>query len=875
MKLQALRKLRATLISALLLLTVITTIAFLPAAEAHVPAWKVPTYAYVTVAPNPVGIGQPTAVIFWIDIPPPTAGGSGGDRWRGITVDVTKPDGTTQTLGAFTSDPVGSGGTVFVPDKNGTYTFTVKFPGQTLSLYGPTGIIGTASDYVNDTYQPSSATATLTVQQSQIPSPVVYPLPTGYWTRPIEGQNTAWASLASNWLGSPQIILRVQPDGIGPESAHIMWTKPISFGGVVGGEYTINNENTFYPGPQYEVKFANPIVISGFVYYSLPLSDQVTGAGVACVDLRTGQQQWVNTNLTTITSGQLYDYETPNQHGIIANGYLWTISGTTWSAYDPMTGYWLFNILGVPSGTQIYGPNGEILIYQMNYAGRWLALWNNTASVDELLGTSGTNAWQWRPVGKSINASTAYSWNVTIPSLPGSGAPTITKVIPDDMIIGRSTVMQSAGSTSSGIYGTPDPYTLWAISLKPASKGQLLWLKPYPAPSNNYTVLLGPIDPANRVFTIEYRETIQWYGYDLDTGTQIWGPMQPENPWNFYSGTSGAITSNTIAYGHLYTCGYGGVLYCYDTKTGKVLFTYGNGGSGNSTNSGVDTVYGNYPILIGAVADEKIYLFTSEHSPNTPLYEGGLVRCVDANTGQELWTGDGWAHSNTMAVADGYLVYLNLYDMQIYSIGKGPSATTVSAPQTVPALGSKIMITGSVTDQSQGAKGTPAISDQSMGTWMAYLYMQKPKPANAIGVTVHLTALDSNGNTEEIGNATTDTNGNYGFMWTPPIEGQYKVIATFAGTKSYGGSDATTYVGVGPAATVKPAAPTTSAPAPTAVATPTLAPTATIQPTYLLTPSPAAQPPTSATPASTYIAISIAIIVIVVAASALLLKRRK
>ena len=439
-------------IGLILLMTFSAIAVSLPLTYAHTPPWTIPTVAYLTVAPNPIGKGQLTAVIYWLDIPPPTSGGAGGDRWRNISIEVTKPDGTKVTLGPFISDPVGSGGTAYIPDQTGTYTFKVSFPGQVASLTGPSGIPGTASDYVNDTYLPSTATASLTVQQDQIPNPPTYPLPTGYWTRPIEGRNTLWANVASNWLGTPQIVLRVQPDGIGPETAHIMWTKPISFGGVVGGEFPLTNAMTYYPGPQYETKFANPIVINGYIYYSLPLSDQVTGAGVACVDLRTGEQKWVNQNLTTITMGQLYDYETANQHGVIANGYLWTTSGTTWSAYDPMTGLWLFNLTNVPSGTQVYGPSGEILVYQMNYANRWLALWNNTAAPGEQLGTSGTNAWQWRPVGKSINASTAYTWNTTIPALPGSGAPTIIKVIPDKIILGRSTTLQSAGSTSSAVF---------------------------------------------------------------------------------------------------------------------------------------------------------------------------------------------------------------------------------------------------------------------------------------------------------------------------------------------------------------------------------------------------------------------------------------
>jgi hypothetical protein len=324
----------------------------------------------------------------------------------------------------------------------------------------------------------------------------------------------------------------------------------------------------------------------------------------------------------------------------------------------------------------------------------------------------------------------------------------------------------------------------------------------------------------------------------------------------------------------MYTCGYGGTLYCYDTKTGKTLFTYGNGGSGNSTNSGFNTVYGVFPLLIGAVADGKIYLFTSEHSPNTPLYEGALVRCVDAMSGKELWTLDDWSHSNTMAVADGYIVYNNLYDMRIYCVGKGPSATTVSAPQTVIPLGQKVLITGSVTDQSSGAKGTPAISDESMGDWMAYIYMQKPKPANAGGVKVHITATDPNNNFQDIGTATTDTKGNYAIMWNPPVEGQYKVIATFEGTKSYGDSDATTYFGVGPAETVRPVVTPTPTQNPTPTVPPTIAPT-TPAPTTSETPSPAVTPPASGTLTTTYAAITAAVIVIVAIAAALILRKRR
>ena len=63
-------------------------------------------------------------------------------------------------------------------------------------------------------------------------------------------------------------------------------------------------------------------------------------------------------------------------------------------------------------------------------------------------------------------------------------------------------------------------------------------------------------------------------------------------------------------------------------------------------------------------------------------------------------------------------------------------------------VGSPVTIRGTVSDQSAGqtclgipAKGSPAISDASMSSWMEYLYQQKPQPANATGVPVTLSIL--------------------------------------------------------------------------------------------------------------------------------------
>lgn len=888
--------------SATLALLLVLAFAFpmfaLQSADAHTPAWTITTYAYIVAAPSPVGIREPVIVSMWLNWPPPTAGGSGGDRWTNFNVVITKPDGTTENKGPFTSDATSSAYFLYSPDQVGTYTLNFKFPGQTASLYNPvTGEAGTPSDYVNDTFLSSSATTTLIVQQTPIVKIGEVPLPTSYWTRPIEAENSYWYTIASNWLGwgSGQIVGGggfggggIQPDGTAPNSPHIMWTKPLEDGGIVGGSNTGITGQAYYMGLSYEGRFATPLIMYGRVYYDTPLSDNPTLGPYTCVDLRTGETIWTNNNISP-TFGQLYSYESPNQHGVIGDGYLWQTSGTTWMAFDPRTSTNVFNITDVPSGTTVYGPSGEITRYRMVYSTTtqtgWLGLWNNTAAVSELNGPTGTNAWQWRPVGKVVNASTAFSWNVTVSGLTGSAAPQILSVVPGDIIIGTSTALPAFSA-----FGTPDPMTFWALSDKPATRGQLLWKKDIAAPAGNLTMaymgapssgsLNVQVDSTNRVFFLTNKETMQWWGYDMDNGNKLWGPIGNFRAYQYYGVVSNPPAIGYVANGHLYVAGYGGILNCFESRTGKLLWTYGNGGAGNSTNSGDETPWGNYPLYIGAIADGKIYLYSSEHSPNTPQYKGARVRCVDENTGKELWTLLSWNAIGSFGesgtpIADGYLTYLNTYDMQIYTIGKGPSATTVTAPQTALPLGTSVLLTGTVTDQSSGAKQliengefnvVPAMSDASMGPWMEYLYMQKTKPTDATGVQVHLTATDPNGNFQEIGNATSNSMGNYAIAWTPPVPGVYTITATFEGSNSYYTSEAGTSLMVSAASSTSP------------IVTPTPTTTSAVSPTpsAIVTPNPTTPQGPGGIPTSTVYAIAAAVVIIViVAVAAIAMRKRK
>jgi hypothetical protein len=91
---------KISIVMTLVLLLSISASSIVPA-YAHTPPWNIPTYAYVSASPNTVGVGEYTLIVMWLDKYPPTAGGAGGDRWRGFALDITKPDGTKQHLGPF------------------------------------------------------------------------------------------------------------------------------------------------------------------------------------------------------------------------------------------------------------------------------------------------------------------------------------------------------------------------------------------------------------------------------------------------------------------------------------------------------------------------------------------------------------------------------------------------------------------------------------------------------------------------------------------------------------------------------------------------------------------------------------------------------
>ncbi|MDR0373040.1 MAG: PQQ-binding-like beta-propeller repeat protein [Nitrososphaerota archaeon] len=788
-------KILTTLIAISLIITIGTPIVLLQSTTAHSPPWNIPTYAFLAVEPNPVGVGQYVNVVMWAGLVLPGATVGNEVRFHDYKLVITHPDGHNETMTwPIVTDTTSTQFIQFTPKEVGTYSFVFSYPDLNYTW-------SASSTYRNDVFLgATSKTITLTVQEEPLPDAITsYPLPTEYWARPIEGQNTDWWSVASNWLGEshPSIAngIRVQPDGIAPNSAHIIWTKSIDEGGVVGGSKLGNEGNMFFSGLAYQARFANPIIMNGRLFYGLPVQNTPSGGGYMSVDLRTGKELWYSDKIGVSGSsapsfGYLYDFNSENQHGVVPPGMLFT--NNFGYGYDPVTGQLRINVTGVPSGTANMGPNGEILRYQLDIGNRWLAQWNSSKVIWPVSGTA-----IGQPATAVANLASCYDWNITIPSSIPTGT-SAQFALYNDILVGSTSLPSFAD------FQTPNPYTMWAISLKPENRGALLWMKNYSAP-DGVTRRLPTVDPINRVFVLRDKETMVFQGYSLDNGNYLWTtkPIADVSDYEYFDGTfAGQLFM--IAYGRLYHAGMGGVVYGYDTKDGSLLWTNGNDRSNpkNSTSSGFQTAYGYYPQFITLVADGKVYVETGEHSPDSPLWKGAKLRALNTTTGEELWSimGYGGFPGRTYAAtADGVYVFNNCYNHQITAIGKGPSALTVEAPMTSTALGNSIVIRGTVMDISAGTQqpeqtarfpsGVPAVSDESQGAWMEYVYMQKPRPSNTVGVPVTISVVDRNNNYREIGETTT-ADGFFSINWKPDIEGAYTVYASFAGSESYWPSNA-------------------------------------------------------------------------------------
>ena len=899
-------KTAAIAISIFFIFSMTASMMLIPSAHASA---TLPTYAYINAEPNPTGVGQQVEIIMWVqwvfgagandafgaELTNTYRFGEGTASDPSWTLVITAPNGanTTETLGVVSSS-TSDYDYYWTPTATGNYMLTFHFPATTLTssnTFPNNPLIG-------DTYPATSASTNITVQSAVVAAIPQTPLPTQYWTRPIYGENTAWYTLGSNWLGfgAPgYVALGYGPNlggngeefgpttNVGSLTSHIMWTKPEAPGGIVGQTATTIPGNSYAEGSAYDQKFTNPIIVDGMLIYKQDISQTEPASGpTVAVNMQTGQQIWSSSTMPQITFAYVYDAEDGNQHGIwppmlvvsTATFNFVTFSAvTSWTFYDAYTGDNLFTLPNIPgqgffgpasNAAVMMGPNGEYLILSLVNLGTpktpnwYLQEWNSSRIWDNLYngpsttptipppisqGMTAVNAAGKPITGKTVDATwtggyvdyqgtttyvpSCYDFNVSVPwlnTLSLNGAPissmTTPAAIQGGMLLAYAGNLASEGANNFFGVQSSAPWEWFGINLNSTSGalGTELWASPQTAPAGNITVLWGGIDPVTNVFVENYRETVQFLGFSLITGKQIWGPTAMQASLDYYGSDGSGSLSDTIAYGNIYSSAYAGIVYCYSDTTGKLLWTYGNGGAGNSTNSGVETPFGDYPTFVNAVGSGVIYTVTTEHTEETPIFKGALARAINATTGQQIWTISDYTGeflTSSYAMADGYNTFFNGYDNQIYVVGRGPSQTTVN----VQPFGSDVVISGTVVDVSAGTKqteqagdfpnGVPVASDASMTQWMGYVYQQQPEPTNFVGVPVQIAVLDSNGNHYPIGTVTTDPDGSYSLTWSPTIPGNFTVYATFAGTQGYWPSYAEAHF---------------YAPSPTPTAAPTAAP---------------------------------------------------
>ena len=705
----------------------------------------------------------------------------------------------------------------------GNYTMQAFYPGQVLKGYNrdnPT-ISSSSRNLIGSKMLPSETEIkTLTVQQDPVTAKYVTPpLPTEYWTRPIFGTNWWWGeSIGSNWFGlGGQGAYEAQGNvlpagGTAPNSPHIVWTLPAQWGGQPG--YPIGSDSsTSYSSVSLIQSYFHPVaILNGVLYYNLYDGSTASNVlGWKAVDIRTGETIWElpagKSGTETIAFGQIVNYNNYQEFG--SNAYLYSVpgaggafsaSGNWMGIYDARTGNFLKNITNTVSTSRIidykannfYDTEGSIVGYYTS--GGVLRMYNYTKLITQgaFIRTTGTAN------GSDPNL---IVWNATLPTtFNGANINLGIGAVTQDVILMR----QVPGSVS--YQGVTLGYHY--VAGYDARTGALLW-----GPINQSLPAYqdtGLLCAREGYYVMHNKDTNRAWGYSLTTGQLLWGPTQLKG-----GGDSAVWRDGEIAYGKVYIWDLGGYVTAIDLETGKIAWTYYNG------DAGYDTPFESYPIFgynRHTIADGKLFL--SEGIMYTPPLHPSYRIAINCTDGTLVWKILAYSSTTNGPVGDGYLISFDSFDNQIYSFGKGPTVTTVTASPKVSVHGGSVLVEGTVMDISAGttqdiiskrfANGLPAVSEASMEAWMEYAYQQQIKPTNATGVDVVITVLDPNNNFYEIGRTTSDLTGSYKLLFTPDVPGEYTITAKFEGSESYYKSSAVTAIGVDEAAaTPAPTEPTT------------------------------------------------------------------
>ena len=844
-----------------LLLTLSLTASFTLGQVYFPPGYEVPTYAFINVAPNPIGVGQTVNVNFFLASPIETSEGAAN-----MTVEITDPDGHSNTYGPYTSDATGGTFFNFVPDKAGEWEFQFFYGGQ-----WTTGRNSESSrPGFGDLYElPSeSEVYTLVVEEEpiyELAYPIT-PLPTQWWQTPVTAENVQeWYKITGDWLGLGSITFAstgaynatsyCNPYTDPVLSGHVLWTKEWCAGGVVGGEGGgTEDAGHYWSTRQYQPQYA-PVIINGRMYSTWYPETTRFPQGIVCTDLYTGQTLWTINTTNALRCGMVTRYHQINQYGVIGP-FIWTTGtlpaadtggveipnrGTQWNMYSGLTGKYFLSIVNGTTPTRLMeDENGNLIGYYLNSTagtetvypldgsrfgeqvtstGPHLTCWNMTRAIGQTGGS-------WQPRINTIrDFATGIMWTKPVPT-EINGLP-ISPSLALSSITGNTLVLTGGFLHGQGVGSeVPGWFVIAGMDL---NTGDILMAKnlTYPEAASYLPFTRTSQGYGDGLFVNTNLVNFQTEAYDVRTGNRVW-EYQLKTP--YADGTPDIYNnfgiSTRFANGVIYFYGLGGDIWALESKTGELLWYT------NTTtligDPGIETPYDIWPLWVFSctgftkdVADLNI-----GHEYNPPLFHGSQILAINATNGELIWSELGMYIRST-AIAYNIMLSMNAYDNQIYAFGKGPSAVTVTAPDVGVTTETPITIRGTVMDVSPGTlyltnpdetmtkqnevalrfpNGVPCVSDESQSHWMEYVYQQQLKPTDVIGVPVTISVVDSNNNERVIGTTISRADGTFSFTWTPDISGGFYVTATFEGSNSYFPSSGGTsfYASDAPQATPEP-----------------------------------------------------------------------
>ena len=107
-----------------------------------------------------------------------------------------------------------------------------------------------------------------------------------------------------------------------------------------------------------------------------------------------------------------------------------------------------------------------------------------------------------------------------------------------------------------------------------------------------------------------------------------------------------------------------------------------------------------------------------------PLFHQAQQLALNITDGSVVWSIDAFDVTSGPAIVDGIMTTLNAYDNQIYACGKGPTVTTVTAPNIGVTTATPITISGTVFDISAGTKQQAQVANFPHGV-PAFLTLAK------------------------------------------------------------------------------------------------------------------------------------------------------